>query len=52
MYNIYKFKGRLEILSLITDDRKKSRETREVTYTCRYTSGHLIPNSVYTQDQN
>ena len=24
----------------------KSRETREVVYTCRYTIGHLIPNSV------
>ena len=24
---------------------KKSRETREATYTCRHTSGHLIPNS-------
>ena len=26
---------------------EKSRETREVTYTCRYTSEHLIPTSVY-----
>ena len=24
----------------------KSSETREVAYTCRYTSEHLIPNSV------
>ena len=23
----------------------KSKETKEVTYTCRYSSGHLIPNS-------
>ena len=25
----------------------KSCETREVPYTCKYTSGHRIPNSVY-----
>ena len=40
----YKFKEKLEILSSIRDHRKKSRETREVAYTCRYTSEHLIPN--------
>ena len=28
------------------DDRNKSYETREVIYTCNYTSGHLIPTSV------
>ena len=45
----YKLKEKLEILSSIRDHRKKkSKETREVTYTCRYTSEHLIPNSVYT----
>ena len=33
-------------LSSIRDHRKKNRETREVAYTCRYTSEHLIPNSV------
>ena len=38
---------KLGILSLIRDYRKKSRETREVAYTCRYTSGHLILDSVY-----
>ena len=40
-----------EILSSIRDHRKKSRETREVAYTSRYTSKHLILNPVYTQDQ-
>ena len=45
-------KGKLEILSSIRDHRKKSRETREVAYTSRYTSEHLIPNPVYTQDQD
>ena len=30
-----------------SETRLKSSETREVTYTCIYTSGHLIPNSVY-----
>ena len=42
-----KFKEKLGILSSIRDHRKKrSRDTREVAYTCRYTSEHLIPNSV------
>ena len=39
-------KGKLEILSSIRVIEKKSRETREVAYTSRYTSEHLIPNSV------
>ena len=26
---------------------EKCKETREATYTCRYTSGHLIPKSVH-----
>jgi len=48
--------GKLIILSSIRDQRTKSREakeqlksceTREVPYTCRYTSEHLIPNSVF-----
>ena len=38
-------KEKLGILSSIRDHRK-SRETREVTYICRYTSKHLIPNLV------
>ena len=29
-----------------TREYLKSGETREVAYTCRYTSEHLIPNSV------
>jgi len=42
--------------SLIKDQKNKKAgkketakncETREVSYTCKYTSGHLIPNSVY-----
>ena len=32
---------KLENFSLIRDHRK-SRETREIAYTCRYTSGDLI----------
>ena len=28
-------------------DQEKSMETREVAYTCRYTSGHLIPNQLF-----
>ena len=42
----------VRILSVIRDQRtknqgnKKSCETREVPYTCKYTSGYLIPNSV------
>ena len=43
LHNNNKFKENLEILSSIKDHRKKSRETREVAYTCRYISGHLIP---------
>ena len=41
-----KLKEKLEILSSIRDHKKTSRETREVAYTSRYTSEHLIPNSV------
>ena len=37
----------LGILSLFRDHRTKSKETREVTYTCRYTSEHLIPTLVF-----
>ena len=40
---LHKFKEKSGILSLI---RKKSREMKEVAYTCRYTSEYLIPNSV------
>ena len=42
---MHKLKEKLGILSSIKDHRKK-RETREVTYTCRCTSEHFIPNSV------
>ena len=37
--------GKLEILSEIIGIIEMSR-TRKVVYTCRYTSGNLIPNSV------
>ena len=41
-------KGKLRILSLIRDIIEiKSREAREVSYTCKYTgSRYLIPNLV------
>ena len=29
----------------------KSKETRVVTYTCRYSSGHLIPTIQLCQDE-
>ena len=41
-----KFKEKLGILSSIRDHRTESRETRQVAYNCRYTSEHLILNSV------
>ena len=41
-------KQKLRILSSIRDHRK-SRETREVTYTCGYTSEHLIPLPIMTE---
>ena len=43
---VNKCQEKLGMLSSIRDHRKKSRKTREVAYTCRYTSEHLIPNSV------
>ena len=48
-YNITSIRKNYDLLSLNWDHRK-SRETREAAYTCRYTSGHLIPTSVYTHD--
>ena len=30
---------------LTRDNRDHNKETRVATYTCRYSSGHLIPNS-------
>ena len=44
-----KLTEKFEILSSIRDHRKKSMETREIAYTCRY-SEHLIPNSVMVRD--
>jgi len=42
---IYKYKEKLVILQSIGIIVIKSKETRVVTYTCRYSSGHFIPNS-------
>ena len=38
-------KEKLGIVSLIRDHRKSS-ETREVVYNCRYTGGHFIPSYI------
>ena len=35
---------------MLRDHSHKNNETRETAYTCRYNSGYLIPNSVYTHD--
>jgi len=52
-----KLKQKLGMLHSIRDQRTKEQGnkgtakscyTREVAYPCRYSSGHLIPNSVYT----
>ena len=42
---IHKYKKKLVILQSIGIILIKSKETRVITYTCRYSSGHLIPNS-------
>ena len=36
------------VLSLIRDHGKKKLGRLKVAYTCRYTSGHSIPNLEYT----
>jgi len=43
--NLYKYKEKLVILQLIGIIVIKIKETRMITYTCRYSSVHLIPNS-------
>jgi len=43
--NNNKYKEKLVILQLIRIIVIKSKETRTITYTCRYSSGHLVPNS-------
>ena len=40
-----KFKEKFVILQDIGIIKIKSKETRVVAYTCRYSSGPLIPNS-------
>ena len=44
-YYSYMYKENLVILQSIGIIVIKSKETRVVTYTCKYFSGHLIPNS-------
>ena len=44
-FMIYEYKEKLVILQSIGIIVIKSKETRMITYTCRYSSGHLIPNS-------
>jgi len=34
------------IIKASSFNKMKSKETRMVTYTCRYSRGHLIPNKV------
>jgi len=47
----YKLKVGLGIKIVVKQGNSfKSGEAREVSYTCRYTSGHLIPNSVMVID--
>jgi len=40
-----KYKEKFVILQSIGIIVIKSKETKVITYTCRYSSGHLIPNS-------
>ena len=42
-FNWYKYMGKWVILQSIRIIVIKSKETRVVTYTCRYSSGYLIP---------
>ena len=42
---INKYEEKLVILQSIGIIVIKSKETRVITYICRYSSGHLIPNS-------
>ena len=46
-----KYKEKLVILQLIGIIVIKSKETRVITYTCRYSSGHLIPIIQLCQDE-
>jgi len=46
-----KFKEKLVILQAIGIIVIKSKETRVVTYTCRYSSGYLIPIIQSFQDE-
>jgi len=41
----YKYKEKLVISQSIGIIFIKSKETRVITYTCRYSSGHLIPDT-------
>ena len=41
---IYKYKEKLVILQLIEIIVLKSKETKVITYTCRYSSENLIPS--------
>ena len=45
VYIVHKYKEKLAILQLIEIIVIKSKETRVITYTCRYSSGHLIPDT-------
>ena len=46
-----KYKEKLVILQSIGIIVIKSKETRMITYTCRYSSGHLIPIIQSCQDE-
>jgi len=47
---MYKYKEKLIILQSIGIIEIKSKETRVVAYTCRYSSGPLILNSATATD--
>jgi len=46
----YKYKEKFVILQAIGNIQIKSKETRVVAYTCRYSSGPLMPNSATATD--
>ena len=48
---INRYKEKLVTFTVSRDHSNKSRETRVVTYTCRYFSGHLIPIIQSCQDE-
>ena len=52
IFTAHKCEKKLVILQSIGIIVIKSKETRVITYTCRYSSGPLIPNSATVTDWN